>query len=445
MTRRSAPGLRADDAFRAAAEAALAAGTPFELADHPVRVYPPKEGRATWRVVFYAPDRRECSGGRDVDSLFATVVAAVDRSQREHRPQAHRTLEEAREDYLQQHVAGGWDARTCRDRHNDLSGLIRVAGELACAELEISHLRAGLQKASTHGRGTFLAKRYRHFLAWGKRHEYFTAAQVALLDDLQWRAPAGYLKAPSWRKMARLEAVDDKAKARGFVPTHGQVADWADQTARYYKHGQALIHLDSVTGLRFGELMALTADPRTQEAGLGNLVDVDRWLLCIRRELTEGQQHGTEPPKADKVRDVVVPRGDKAPTGFDVRGWLAQRVAEALAEQAAGINPLALIFPAPKGGWWWHSNLRQRVLQPAMDELGWPTTEVVDAFGHSRRYARFTLHSLRDRYACTAVDHWGYTRAQLYQQGGWEDMTTVERYYYGTTDDTPAEVRSLIG
>lgn len=391
MTRRRS-ALCADESFRATAEQALATGASFEVDGYPVRVNPPKGTRSTWRVLFYAPDRREYSGGATIDTLYAAVVDAVERSQRELRPQAHRTLSEAREDYLDQHYAGGWDRRTRRDRRNDLNGLVAVCGALPCSDLELAHLREGIQKASTHGRGAFLIKRYRHFLAWGTRHDYFTREQLAAVDTLEWRAPAGYRKAPTRRQQAQSAGTDRAGTSRGFVPAHGQVTDWARRAAVYDAHGEALIHVDAVTGLRFGELMALTADAAVVAKGLGNLVDLEAGLLHIDWQVSECQGRTVELPKADRQRSVVIPRTEKTPTGFDVRGWLARRTPAALAEQRAGTNPHALIFPALRGGSWWHSNLRQRVLLPATRDLGWPVTEATDARGRTRRLSRFTLH-----------------------------------------------------
>lgn len=44
----------------------------------------------------------------------------------------------------------------------------------------------------------------------------------------------------------------------------------------------------------------------------------------------------------------------------------------ALAEQSSGANPDALIFPALRGGLWWHTGFEADLLRPAMAEAGWP-------------------------------------------------------------------------
>jgi hypothetical protein len=58
---------------------------------------------------------------------------------------------------------------------------------------------------------------------------------------------------------------------------------------------------------------------------------------------------------------------------------------------------------------------------------------------------RLTLHSLRDRFATTAVSEWNYAQNQLLEQGSWEDSETVRRFYPGITDDTHDDVRKLHG
>ncbi len=82
------------------------------------------------------------------------------------------------------------------------------------------------------------------------------------------------------------------------------------------------------------------------------------------------------------------------------------------------------------------NNLCNRVWGPAAAEMGWRMEEYVTATGRRMALSRFTLHSLRDRYANTAIHEWGYTEEQLLQQGSWQDAETVRRFYSGTTDDT---------
>ena len=58
---------------------------------------------------------------------------------------------------------------------------------------------------------------------------------------------------------------------------------------------------------------------------------------------------------------------------------------------------------------------------------------------------RFSIHTLRDYFAITALYTWGYSDIQLMQQGGWASVDTIRRHYMGTTDETLREVHALHG
>jgi hypothetical protein len=86
-------------------------------------------------------------------------------------------------------------------------------------------------------------------------------------------------------------------------------------------------------------------------------------------------------------------------------------------------------------------NLRNRVWAPAAQDLGW----AMEHPGSNTRLLRFTLHSLRDRYANTALHVWKYTEEVLLQQGSWKDPETVRRFYSGITDQTLAQAMAIHG
>jgi hypothetical protein len=60
-----------------------------------------------------------------------------------------------------------------------------------------------------------------------------------------------------------------------------------------------------------------------------------------------------------------------APAGYPLAGKLAARIELARAEQAAGDNPLGLVFPAPAGKHWRSSNFRRNVMTAAYLAAGW--------------------------------------------------------------------------
>ena len=119
------------------------------------------------------------------------------------------------------------------------------------------------------------------------------------------------------------------------------------------------------------------------------------------------------------------------------------RCAEALEEQAAGTNPLALIFPSPKGRVNNLNAFNGRVIRPASESLGWKMPAYQNADGVDMHMYRFTIHSMRDRFGTTAADEWGYSERQLLEQGSWADPQTVRKFYLGTTDETYRSVKDL--
>jgi hypothetical protein len=147
--------------------------------------------------------------------------------------------------------------------------------------------------------------------------------------------------------------------------------------------------------------------------------------------------------KNNKFRSVVIPDKEIIETGFDVFGWLKQRSKEALEEQIAGTNPLALIFPNSSGQVINLNSFSSEKMRPTLTALGMKMPAHLDAAGKARYMYRFTIHSLRDRYGTTAADEWGYSERQLLEQGSWADAETVRKFYLGITDATYQSVRDL--
>ncbi len=333
---------------------------------------------------------------------------------------------------------GQWSDRTQRQRRLDFRGLRQVAikERLRCLELNAMHLREHLATVSTAGRATTVKGVTKTMLVFGRHAGYFTRDQAELLDGIAWTPPRGYVRAPSRREQSRLHG--DIATG-GEVMTFEQLDAWATKCQERWEHGYAFIHTCALLGTRSGEIRVLTADPTIANKGLGNLVDFDHGLVRVRVQATTNAD-AVQLPKLKKVRDIAIPRD--APAGFSLVDWLPARIACARAEQARGWNPRALIFPSLSGGVFGEQNFRNRVWAPAAVELGWL---MESPGGANRRLLRFTLHSLRDRYANTALHLWKYTEEVLLQQGSWKDAETVRRFYSGITDQTLAQALSIHG
>lgn len=431
-------------AFQRAYREAVRTGGSLTIPRSSVVAYPPTAHRQHWRIVYRLDGRRETTCPDDVVLLFNKIDKVNTRCILASSPKSYRPVSEMIDAYLDQRESTGWRPRTRHDRQIDTDNLRHVCVKLRCVDLDVDRLREAVNRCGTSKRGMFVRKQLAAMLTWAANQDWISDDQARLIDKVEWKAPRGWTEPKSRRAMARQAGSARGAVDRGEVPTAAQVSMLAQALAVHYREGEGLIELDAVTGLRLGELIPLTADPNVAARGEGNYVDLATWEIQVRvqvddRDKTPGL------PKAGKVRDVVIPRTAQVPTGFDARAWLARRASQALGEQAAGTNPRALYFPSPRGVWWSQGNLTRRFLHKAYSDLGWPTTTITDKNGRVRVWQRWSIHSLRDAYACTAVDRWKYSENQLFEQGGWADRETVARYYLGVTDDTHAEVRNLVG
>jgi integrase len=167
------------------------------------------------------------------------------------------------------------------------------------------------------------------------------------------------------------------------------------------------------SGLRWGELAALTipqADPATR------VMTVDRKVIEVAGHLF------VEAPKNRKWRRTIYPR--VTPAGYPLAERLATRLEEAAAEQAAGTNPLGLVFPSPTGKHWRSSNFRRNVLAAAYHAAGWR-----DADGNGP----WTWHSLRHVFCTTALFTWKLDATDVSRMAGHANYRITLDMYVGTT------------
>jgi integrase len=167
------------------------------------------------------------------------------------------------------------------------------------------------------------------------------------------------------------------------------------------------------SGLRWGELTALTV---TQ-------VSTDTRVITVDRKVVEVAGHlYVEAPKNRKRRRTIYPR--RTPGGYPLADRLAARVAEALAEQAAGTNPLGLLFPSPTGKYWRSSNFNRNVLKRAYFAAGW---RAADGAG------TWTWHSLRHVFCTTALFTWKLDPTDVSRMAGHANYRITLDMYVGST------------
>lgn len=419
-----------------------------------ITLYPPHATRATWRVKFHHAGRgHELSGGKTVESASATYLAAKEKYGQQGKAAAGLpefgavTVSEIVDTYIRE---GGksarWKKGTKDDRRRDFRTLRELGKAIQAAQLNASHIRDYVASAGTPQRADHFLNIVGTLLVWAWKRGYLTREQAHLSEEVTWRPPAGYEpeQRGNRRQQGKAFALTATGAPGGEVPTHEQVSGMAKQVQSRDAFGSGFVHTAANLGLRCSELLLLTASADVAKLGKGNLVDTATSELRVRVQVDDANG-GVALPKGTKIRDVVIPPATQVSTGFDLRAWLKKRCKQAMKEQKQGTNDLALIFPSPKGKVWNYSNLNNRVLTPSFDAMGWAMPSYVTAHGRTLTLRRFTLHSLRDRFATTAINEWGYKEEQLLEQGSWTDAETVRRYYSGTTDDTHSSVRSLHG
>jgi integrase len=167
------------------------------------------------------------------------------------------------------------------------------------------------------------------------------------------------------------------------------------------------------SGLRWGELVALTI---AQVEPAARVITVDRKIVEIAGRIY------LEAPKNRKNRRTIYPR--RTPGGYPLAERLAARMEEALAEQAAGANPLGLIFPTSTGKYWRSSNFNRRVVAPAYLAAGWR-----DAEGNGA----WTWHSLRHVFCTTALFSWKLDPTDVSRMAGHANYRITLDMYVGAT------------
>jgi hypothetical protein len=420
-----------------------------------ITIVPPTPSHINWRVkVFFRSQLIERSGGKSlgmVNAAFLEVKSILDSLHSgamglpEHGDQQ---LADVIIDYIEQ---GGkdniWKQGTKDDREDDFNHLIKLGREqkLTCAEMRPSHLRTYLTNATkTATRGKHLLGVLRTFVTWGNASGYFSTEQLQQVSQVKWTPPKGstYRAAPNRRQQSKLYFGTTES-AGGEVPTHDQVIAFAKACQPKFPYGEGFIHTSANMGTRANETFIFTASRKVHDEGLGNYVDTENNTVMVHWQFTDDQNKHNKTTKNKKFRTVIIPPISNIATNFDLRGWLKNRCIEALKEQEVGTNPLALIFPSPKGRVNNLNAFNGRVIRPASESLGWKMPPYQNADGEDMHMYRFTIHSMRDRFGTTAADEWGYSERQLLEQGSWADPQTVRKFYLGTTDETYRSVKDL--
>ena len=374
-----------------------------------ITVYPARSPGDRWRAVWYeGGTRRQCqavSQERLAARLEKVAVRLTTDAPNLQRPGADLIAW-----YLapeRQPAGQAWSRKhTHTQRRLCQRFLLPVLGDLPCQDIRVADMQRALNRAPTAGEGARLRR-----------------CISALV-------PAGLCG--GWLVNARLREVHWQAAGRAVpglkVAVAGESALYVDPTeipgsADVAKLGQAMAVLQDLyelmanfaayTGLRWGELAALTAGQ----------IDVAARMVRVDRKVAEVGGHlYVEAPKNRKWRRTIYPR--LTPEGYPLGELVAARVSEVVRERAAGRNPLGLMFPSPGGRYSRSSNFCRRVLQPAYLAIGWR-----DAAGAGR----WTWHSLRHVFCTTALNVWRLDAPDVSRLAGHANVRVTLEMYVGST------------
>ena len=346
-----------------------------------ITVYPPQRGGEPWRAVFTENGRRRYREAGTEGKLAAKLAKVTERLQAD-APHLERPGADLIGWYLSpgRHPAGRPWSRKHADTQRRLCARFAapVIAVVPCQDIRVADMQQIVNAAPTAGEGARL-------------HRCLSAMITAGIA-------AGYLVNPRLREV-HWQAGDrlGQALARG---RRGDLGELMANTAAY-------------TGLRQGELFALTAG---QVAADARVITVDRKVVEVGGKLF------LEAPKGRKRRSAIYPV--RTPAGYPLAEKIVARAEQARAERDAGTNPLGLMFPSPRGAYWRSSNFDRRVLAPAYRAAGWR-----DADGTGT----WTWHSLRHVFCTAALFSWRLEATDVSCMAGHANVRVTLDMYVGTT------------
>jgi integrase len=376
-----------------------------------ISVYPARSEGGRWRAVWYeAGERQQCEAA--TEQKLAPKLEKIALRLQADAPNMRQSGADLIAHYLDP------DRLPVRDRwsrkHADTQRRLcerfaaPVIAALTCQDIKTAHTQAIVNAAPTAGEGDRVHRMLSALVTAGIEATYLTSPRLA---RVHWQAGDRSLPVPAvsvagesvlWVDPAEIPSDDDIAKL-------GQAL--GDRALG--ERDALMANVAAYSGLRWGEIAALTIAQVGQAA---RVITVDRKVVEV------GGRLYLEAPKNRKFRRTIYPR--RTPGGYLLAERLAARIEEARAEQEAGSNPLGLIFPSRRGGYWRSSNFNRRVLQPAYAKAGWR-----DAGGNGP----WTWHSLRHVFCTTALFTWKLDPTDVSRMAGHANYRITLDMYVGTT------------
>ena len=324
-----------------------------------ITVYPPREAGEPWRAV-WAEDGRRRFREAVTEAGLAAKLEKVSVRLAADAPGLERPGADLIAYYLSpgRHPAGRPWSRKHADTQRRLCEryLAPVIGGLACEDIKTAHMQAAVNAAPTAGEGARVRRCISALVGAGITGGFLASSRLRLVH---WQPGDRPAPEPAVSVAGESALYVDP----GEIPAHADVAKLGQALATLAGQYELMACFAAYTGLRWGEIAALTIAQINQAA---RVVTVDRKVIEVGGKLY------IEAPKGRKRRRTIYPR--RTPEGYPLADMLAARIEQARAGQDAGTNPLGLIFASPRGTHWRSSNFARRVLAPAYQAAGWRDT-----------------------------------------------------------------------
>jgi integrase len=385
-------------------------GEVIEL-EHGISVYPAREDRGRWRAVWHeGGERQQCEAASE-ERLAAKLEKVTQRLGAD-APNMKQRGADLVAHYLDPDrlpVHKRWSRKHAHTQRRLCERFaLPVIGAVACQDIRGAHMQEIVNAPATPGEGHRVHAMISALVNAGLKAGYLVNSRLA---DVHWQAGGRALPAPSVSVAGESVLWVDPAE----IPADGDVARLGEALAvgRHGDRDELMAQTAAYSGLRWGELAALTV-PQVDTAG--------RVIMVDRKVVEVGGHLFAEAPKNRKRRKTIYPR--LTPAGYPLADRLAPRVEEVRAEQAAGTNPLGLVFPSPMGKHWRSSNFRRHALGRAYRAAGWR-----DAGGQGL----WTWHSLRHVFCTTALFTWKLDATDVSRMAGHANYRITLDMYVGTT------------
>jgi site-specific recombinase XerD len=376
-----------------------------------VTVYPAREQGGRWRAVWKENGaRRQCEAV--TEDRLATRLEKVTERLAADAP----NLERPGADLIAYYLSPGrlpvqeqWSRKHAHSQRRLCERFAApVIGTVTCQDIKTGYMQQIVNAAPTPGEGKRVQGMISALVGAGIEGGYLVNPR---LTKVHWQAGNRPLPAPQVSVAGESTLFVDPAE----IPADADVARLGQALAagRHGDRDELMAAAAAYSGLRWGELAALTIAQ----------VDTAARVIAVDRKVVEVAGHlYLEAPKNRKRRRTIYPR--TTPAGYPLAERLATRIEQAHAEQAAGANPLGLVFTSPTGKHLRSSNFNRQVLKRAYLAAGWR-----DADGGGE----WTWHSLRHVFCTTALFTWRLDATDVSRMAGHANVRITLDMYVGTT------------